>query len=96
VRDELRDCLGGIDVPNRTRRINRRRDDETGGLLVPREVGQRGARVLILHFRLLWYPARSSRSITEVNGEMAEMGAISHSRRKLLTGFINSHRSDTS
>lgn len=35
MRDELSYRLGGVDVPNRTRRVNRRSDDETGGLLVP-------------------------------------------------------------
>lgn len=61
VRDELSYRLGGIDVPNRARRVDRRSDDETGSLLVPREVGQRSTRVLILHFRLLWHPNFSSR-----------------------------------
>ena len=53
VRDKLCYRLGGIDIPNRTRRVNRRSDDKTGRFLVPRKIRQRSTRVLILHFRLL-------------------------------------------
>ena len=54
VRDQLRYRGGCVQVPHRTRRVDRRSDDETWHLLVPRKVGERRPAALALYLRLLW------------------------------------------
>ena len=53
VGDELCDCRGRVDVPDGASCVDRGRNDETWGLLIPREARQGCAGVVVLDFALL-------------------------------------------
>jgi len=53
VRDQLRHRRRRVQIPDRTRGINRGCDHKTRNLLIPRKIGQRRPTALALYFRLL-------------------------------------------
>ena len=53
VSDELCDCRGRVDIPDGASCVDRGRNDETWGLLIPREARQGCAGVVVLDFTLL-------------------------------------------